>query len=190
VKRAPDPSSTAMTERVLLPFRVPPHVVAGRPSAGCGHGPAIAVDVAQFAGLSVPKTTYIRAGWPALIPASGSSPRRSETPYCGNDGSGVTEGFAYAPCTGVDSVRKRSVGQCWFGGISLSSYGATGRGGGVRSGELAIASLPSSEESPGQRVEVFAGPHGRCVVAPEFPNSHHTRPPNSNGLPLSPESSP
>jgi hypothetical protein len=34
--------------------------------------------LAQLAGLSVPNTTYCLAGLPSLIPASGSSPVRSE----------------------------------------------------------------------------------------------------------------
>jgi hypothetical protein len=53
---------TVITERVRLPFCLPPQVVAVRPLAGSEQGPRTLVNVLQFDALSVPKTTYIRAG--------------------------------------------------------------------------------------------------------------------------------
>jgi hypothetical protein len=50
------------------------------PAVGSTHGPCwLSTILAQFDGLSVPNTTYIFAGSPSLIPASGSSPVRSDT---------------------------------------------------------------------------------------------------------------
>jgi hypothetical protein len=75
---------------------------------------------------------------------------------------------------------KCSTGQRWFGGISVSSYGATGGGGVVASDEVAIESLSSAAELSsglvtfGQRDPAFCFPQGLLVDAPELPNSHHT----------------
>jgi hypothetical protein len=106
VNSTPTPVYTAITDRVLLAFAplqsvsvpavdraaygehtpvqgVVPPVGEGFPGAEVlpvAHGPTVLHEsVAQFDGLSVPNTTYIFAGSPSLIPASGSSPMRSDT---------------------------------------------------------------------------------------------------------------
>jgi hypothetical protein len=123
---------TAITDRVLLAFApaqrvstpVSPVVDVGPvadvlPFGGSAHGPCVFAEiVAQFDGLSVPNTTYICAGAPSLIPASGSSPVRSDTGKSapGKCGSGDSDGLAYGLGTAVVWVRNVSTGHCWSGG--------------------------------------------------------------------------
>jgi hypothetical protein len=139
--------------------------------------------------LSVPNTTYICAGSPSLIPASGNSPVRSDTgkawPAAPNKGSDESDGFANGvsmdgPYLGGACLMKCSTGHFWFRGISVSLYGATGAGGAVATDDVAIESLSSAAGLSsglvrfGQRDWAFCFPQGLVVDAPELPNSHHT----------------
>ena len=109
------------------------------------------------------RTRRTSAGLPSLIPASGSSPVDNESQWGFlNIGSGETEGFAQAPATGSFSVTNSRSGHCWFGEGSVLEYGATGSGGSVTLGHLAIESL----SSPAGAVAFLSGTASRCIPRP------------------------